>query len=110
MFAGKSAALAVAAVILFGTTGTFAGGDLEQGQLKAEQCVACHGPGGITPNPMFPHLAGQNPAYLEVQLEHFRTGERFHPIMSPIAEALTPEDIEDLSAYFGAVGPLADAP
>lgn len=79
------------------------------GQTKSLQCVACHGPSGISPNPMFPHLAGQNASYLEIQLENFKSGERYHPLMTPVAQALSQEDVADLAAYFSRIGPLAGA-
>lgn len=82
--------------------------DVAEGEAKSADCVACHGVRGVTPNPMFPHLAGQNAAYLELQLEHFRNGKRYHPLMTPIAESLSRQDIRDLAAYFSRVGPLAD--
>ncbi|MFC6488995.1 c-type cytochrome [Nitratireductor sp. GCM10026969] len=110
MRATATVAMAAMAVTFPGTTAALAGGDFELGRAKSLQCVACHGERGMTPNPMFPHLAGQNAAYLEVQLEHFRTGQRYNAIMTPVAEALTREDIEDLATYFSSVGPLADAP
>jgi len=77
-----------------------AAGRVEDGQSKAMQCVACHGTGGVAPNPTFPHLAGQNAAYLEIQLRHFRSGQRYHPLMSPVAQALSDQDIDDLAAYY----------
>lgn len=83
--------------------------DVAEGEAKSADCVACHGVRGVTPNPMFPHLAGQNAAYIELQLEHFRNGERYHPLMTPIAESLTAEDVRNLAAYFSRIGPLADA-
>lgn len=83
--------------------------DTERGQTKSAQCIACHGPIGMSPNPMFPHLAGQNATYLQIQLENFRTGERYHPLMTPVAESLSRQDINDLAQYFSSVGPLADA-
>lgn len=86
--------------------------NLARGQMKALQCVACHGPIGVSSNPMFPHIAGQNASYLEIQLENFRTGERYHPLMTPVAESLSRQDVVDLAAYFsriGGEGPLAAA-
>jgi cytochrome c553 len=82
--------------------------DMERGQAKSIDCVACHGAGGISPNPMFPHLAGQNAAYLEMQLENFRSGAREHPLMTPVAQSLSSEDIVDLATYFSSIGPLAN--
>lgn len=83
------------------------GPNFEVGQTKSMQCVACHGAAGISTNPTFPHLAGQHATYLEMQLENFRTGERYHPLMTPVAQSLTQQDIADLSDYFSRVGPLA---
>jgi cytochrome c553 len=59
---------------------------------------------------MFPHLAGQNAAYLEIQLKQFKTGERYHPLMTPVAEALSDQDIDDLAAYYSALQPWSDTP
>ncbi|MBL29125.1 MAG: cytochrome C [Rhodospirillaceae bacterium] len=77
------------------------GGDSGRGLEKSMQCVACHGYGGVTDNPTFPNLAGQNAGYLSLQLEHFRSGKRYDPVMSPIAQTLSDDDIADLAAYFG---------
>src|SRR5690606_3484501 len=78
-----------------------------EGRTKSLQCVACHGPVGVSPNPMFPHLAGQNASYLEIQLQRFKSGERSHPLMTPIAQSLSREDIIALATYFSRIGPLA---
>ena len=42
----------------------------------AQDCVACHGEGGISPNPMVPILAGQPYTLLEDNLLAFRSGKR----------------------------------
>ena len=55
---------------------------------------------------MFPHLAGQNASYLEIQLENFRSGERYHPLMTPIAQSLSRQDVIDLAIYYSRIGPL----
>lgn len=83
------------------------GQDFARGEARSAMCVACHGPRGISANPTFPHLAGQHAAYLETQLEHFKSGERRHPLMSPVAESLSARDIRDLAFYFSRIGPLA---
>lgn len=90
------------AILLLATSAGAAAsaGRVEDGQSKALQCVACHGTGGVAPNPTFPHLAGQNAAYLESQLRHFRSGQRYHPLMTPVAQALSDQDIRDLAAYY----------
>lgn len=75
----------------------------ERGAQKADRCVACHGVIGVAENTSFPDLAGQNAGYLALQLERFRSGERYHPLMAPIAQELTDQDIDDLSVYFSQV-------
>lgn len=82
--------------------------DADRGQALSAQCVACHGPRGVSSHPLFPHLAGQPAGYLQRQLEAFRNGERHHPLMMPIAESLTTEDIDDLAAHYSRLGPLAN--
>jgi cytochrome c553 len=83
--------------------------DAERGQNKSAACIACHGAIGISQNPMFPHIAGQQATYLEMQLENFRNGERYHPLMTPIAQSLSAQDIADLAVYYSRIGPLAGA-
>ena len=98
-----------AILTLMGAGATGAADRVEGGLRKAVQCVACHGLEGVAPNPTFPHLAGQNAAYLAIQLERFRTGERYHPLMTPVAQALSDRDIEDLAAYYSELRPWAEA-
>ncbi|NWG45038.1 MAG: c-type cytochrome [Alphaproteobacteria bacterium] len=77
---------------------------LEAGASVALRCVACHGPLGNTDNPTFPKLAGQHASYLAEQLRHFRSGERYHPIMSPIAQTLSDSEINAVALYFSLEG------
>lgn len=77
--------------------------EIERGRAKSVQCVACHGPRGVAQNPTFPHLAGQHAAYLKAQLERFRSGDREHPLMTPIAISLSDEEIRALAVYFASV-------
>lgn len=86
-----------------------AAGDPASGREKSAQCVACHGPEGVASNPTFPHIAGQNATYLEIQLAAFREGKRYHELMTPVAQSLSDRDIADLVAYFSRVGPLPAA-
>ena len=85
--------------------------DAERGEVLSAHCVSCHGPIGMTSNPTFPHLAGQNAAYLQLQLEKFQSGVRYDPLMTPIAESLSEQDVADLATYFSslAFGGLASA-
>ncbi len=75
-------------------------GDAEKGKAKSAVCVACHGTDGISPNPQWPNLAGQKDQYLILALKAYRDGDRQNPIMSPLAQGLSDEDIENLAAYY----------
>jgi cytochrome c553 len=79
--------------------------DLEAGRRKAVPCVACHGPGGNSTNPMVPSLAGQVPFYLHWQMILYRDKRRVDPQMAPIAAALSETDMADLAAFFAAQRP-----
>lgn len=83
----------ILAILTFGTAHA-------DGKLKAATCTACHGPEGISSNPLWPNIAKQKRDYLVKQLKAFRGGERKDPLMSPIAQTLTDNDIEELASYF----------
>lgn len=82
----------------------FGVGNSPAGQHKAhsELCIECHGEHGLTDSGALgvPHLAGQYAAYLEKQLKNFKSGERKHEVMNPMAESLKDEDILDIVSYF----------
>lgn len=69
---------------------------------EARHCAACHGPGGVSPVPLMPSLAGQQPQFLLLQLILFREGLRQVPAMAEPVRGLTDAEIEDLAAYFAA--------
>ncbi len=75
-------------------------GDPAAGQAKSALCAACHGAEGVSPNDLWPNLAGQKQAYLVKQIKAFRDGGRNDPMMSPMVKALTDTDIDDLAAYY----------
>ncbi len=67
---------------------------------KANQCFACHGVNGVSLNPAFPSLSGQNKNYLITQLKAFKNGDRKNPIMKPMASGLSDKDMEQVAEYF----------
>lgn len=79
-----------------------------QGTEKgAPACALCHAFNGISDGSgAFPRIAGQSTYYLAAQLRDYVSGVRVNAIMSPIAEALSPDDIVDVSAYYSRI----DAP
>ena len=77
-----------------------------KGRELSASCVACHGDNGISLNPVWPKLAGQNPKYLEVQLHEFKKGpdgNRNNAVMYGIAMTLSDSDITNLSAYYASL-------
>jgi cytochrome c553 len=71
------------------------------GGSKVISCTVCHGADlrGLGP---VPPLAGRSPSYLARQMYDFRQGARtgiWAPLMRPIAENLTSEDLVNIFAY-----------
>jgi cytochrome c553 len=83
----------------------FTTGKAASGEAKAALCSACHGPNGNSVNPEWPRLAGQSAVYIAEQLRLFRSGVRNNPIMKPLAESLSDQDISDLAVYYEAQTP-----
>lgn len=91
-------------------------GDMEIGERLAlagkpdrnlPACVACHGPSGIGVKPIFPRLAGQDPAYLRRQLTYWKDDKRPAGAMGSmpaIAKALSTAEIEAVTNYFAVQG------
>lgn len=79
-------------------------GDPAAGKAKAATCAGCHGPEGISPNDLWPNLAGQKEGYLIAQIKAFRDGQRTNPMMAPMVAPLSDTDIEDLAAYYASLG------
>jgi cytochrome c553 len=82
--------------------GQAAAGDVAAGQAKAAICAGCHGPAGISGNPLWPNLAGQKEAYLAKSIKDYRDGARQDVNMSAIAKTLSDADVDNLAAYFAA--------
>lgn len=79
------------------------GGDPALGKKKSAVCTACHGPAGVSNNPIWPNLAGQKEQYLIKQLKAFKSGERKEPTMLPFITPLSEEDIKNLAAYYSSL-------
>lgn len=73
---------------------------LRNGQKSAQFCRHCHGVGGSSVRDDTPNLAGQNEAYLLVQMEKFVTGKRKNEFMEGLIKALTPEERKNIALYF----------
>lgn len=84
--------------------------DPARGEDLAYTCRGCHAiPGYRNTYPSYrvPKLGGQKAAYIEVALQGYRRGTRYHQTMQAQAAQLSDQDIADLAAYFAS---LEDAP
>ena len=96
-------ALAGIALAVLAADGAQAAGSAKAGREKAQKCEACHGLDGVSKLPEAPNLAGQVVPYLIAQLQAFKSGARKNDVMSVMAQTLSPQDIEDLAAYYAAI-------
>jgi cytochrome c553 len=82
----------------------YAQGDAKAGRAKAESvCGVCHGVDGLAKIPEAPNLAGQSENYLIEQINAFKSGDRKNEMMSVVVQDLSPDDIENLAAYYSAI-------
>src|ERR1700728_1487480 len=106
-----SIVMGAAAVIAVVAVPAGAADDIEQ---KTQGCGACHGQNGAPADPKTtPIIWGQQGNYLFKELHDYRSGDRNSPIMSPLAQGLSLDDLRKVAAYFAAkswpAGPAADA-
>jgi cytochrome c553 len=76
------------------------GQDLAAGKARAAICTACHGANGVSANPVWPSLAGQQKDYIVAALKAYKDGARKNEMMSGIAKGLSDADMEALAAYY----------
>lgn len=114
-----AAALAAALLAVAGAAGVAPAQQQEQGpagdpragrRLAGGQCAACHGNDGIAVLPEAPNLAGQKAGYTAAQLQHYRSGERKHELMTVVSQGLTDQQIADLAAWYAAIEVEATVP
>lgn len=94
--------LIITSYLLINSVG-IAAGDPNQGKIKADTCLGCHGVPSYTnvyPTYPVPKLAGQYEEYIVAALKAYQTGERSHKTMRAQASRLSDEDMSDIGAYF----------
>jgi cytochrome c553 len=78
-------------------------------KLVSSTCVTCHGLEGRGDNPRIPRLAGQQRAYLTLQLKAFRAQTRSdpaaHEYMWAVASELSDNTVAGLAAYYSGQAP-----
>jgi cytochrome c553 len=93
--------LVIMSALVLSTT-AWSRGNATAGQAKAKQvCAACHGENGDKSlQPDYPILAGQHADYLAKALRDYKSGARKNAIMGAQAQTLSPQDIQDVAAWF----------
>ena len=74
---------------------------------RTTQCPVCHG-ADLTGLALVPPPRGRSPTYIARQLVDFKPGSRhgaWAPLMGPVVENLTADDILDIAAYLASLPP-----
>ncbi len=106
-------ALLVASVTAFSVHAEEVKGDAKAGQKKNAMCIGCHGIVGYQASfpeiHKVPMISGQGAAYITSALNAYKQGDRKHPTMRGVAQALTDQDMADLAAFYSTNGVVAGA-
>lgn len=85
--------------------------DLAEGKRVAEgTCASCHGANGISKLQGVPHLAGQRPAYLYLELRAYQSGARADTAMGNTVKPLNDSALVKVAAYYASLDPAPSAP
>jgi cytochrome c553 len=80
--------------------------DIAEGKRVAETtCASCHGANGISGTKGVPHLAGQRPAYLYLELKAYQSGSRADSAMSSAVKPLSDDALVKTAAYYASLDP-----
>jgi cytochrome c553 len=70
---------------------------------KAQACAACHGENGVPTDPKtMPIIWGQQANYLYKELHDYHSGDRKSPVMTPVVQDMSLDDLRGLADYFAA--------
>jgi len=71
---------------------------------RVPACAQCHAYNGASDGSgAFPRIAGQSAFYLAKELRDYAARVRTNAVMTPIAQALSSDDIADVAAYYAGV-------
>jgi cytochrome c553 len=80
--------------------------DVAEGKRVAEaSCAQCHGMDGISTGEGVPHIAGQRPAYLHLEMRVYKNGGRGDNPMSRAVKFLSDDALLKVSAYYASLEP-----
>lgn len=101
----KSTIIIATAVAALGLSLGASAADQNAAQKAKTLCAGCHGPNGISLNPLWPNLAGQKADYLQKAMGDYKNGLRNDPLMAPIGATLNDSELAGLAAYYAALPP-----
>jgi len=80
--------------------------EVAEGKRVAETaCARCHGANGISTAKSVPHLAGQRPAYLHLELRAYKSGARGNDMMDGAVKFLSDDALYKVAAYYASLDP-----
>ncbi len=74
-------------------------------RIAQASCIRCHGLDGISTTRGVPHLAGQRPAYLYLELRAYQSGARGKKVMDGAVEFLSDDALVKVAAYYASLDP-----
>jgi len=80
--------------------------EIAEGKRLAEtSCARCHGANGISSTKGVPHLAGQRPVYLQLELQAYQSGARGDDTMGGAVKFLSDDALFKVAAYYASLDP-----
>ncbi|HLE93565.1 MAG TPA: c-type cytochrome, partial [Sulfuricaulis sp.] len=85
--------------------------EVAEGKHVAEaSCARCHGLDGVSKTKGIPHIAGQRPAYLHLELRAYQTGVRGEKAMDGAVKYLSDDALVQVAAYYASLDPPQPIP
>ena len=75
------------------------------GKAASAACAGCHGEKGVSTNPAWPSLAGQDAQYLADAIRAYKDGSRNDATMTPLVASLDERTINDIASYYASLAP-----
>jgi DmsE family decaheme c-type cytochrome len=80
-------------------------GDAAAGKAASAACAGCHGEQGVSANPAWPSLAGQDAQYLADAMRAYKDGSRDDATMKGLVASLDDRTINDIASYYASLAP-----
>ena len=80
-------------------------GDPSAGKTASAACAGCHGEQGVSSNPAWPSLAGQDARYLASAIKAYKNGSRTDATMKALVASLDDRTINDIASYYAGLAP-----